>query len=228
MIASAGGWCLAGCEGRLSALDPASPSARATARVWEVMAWSALAILVFMVALAAVACLRRPRVNERSPVRLFLGGGGLAFPGIVLAALLAYGLHAGDARSPLAQADGVYRVEVRAHQWWWEVIHLDAPEGPRHAVNQIHVPAGVPVHVGVTAADVIHSFWIPRLGGKIDAIPGRINTIRMQADSPGVYDGVCAEFCGVQHATMNLQLTAHTEADLVQALRGMSLSRLTP
>lgn len=218
---------LAGCQGRLSTLDPAGPDARAVALVWDIMAWSSLAILAVMVMLATLACLRRPSGGEQPPARLFLIGGGLAFPGVVLAALLAYGLKEGDLRAPLARP-GVYRVEVIAHQWWWEVKHLDAPDGARYAVNQIHVPAGAPVHVSVTAVDVIHGFWIPRLGGKIDAIPGRVNTIRIQADRPGIYDGVCAEFCGVQHASMFLQLSAHDEADLPSALQALSTTRVTP
>ncbi len=218
---------LAGCQGRLSALDPAGPEARATAMVWHIMAWASLCILAVMIVLATAACLRRPRDGPKPFARWFLVGGGLVFPGVVLSALLAWGLGASDLRAPLARS-GVYRVEVIAHQWWWEVRHLDAPGGPRHAVNQIHVPAGVPVHVSVTAADVIHGFWIPRLGGKIDAIPGRVNTIRLQADQPGVYDGVCAEFCGLQHASMFVQLTAHADADLPGALQRLSNTRVTP
>lgn len=218
---------LAGCQGRLSALDPAGPEARATALVWNVMAWASLVIVALMIMLTVAACLRRPRDGRPAAARWFLVGGGLLFPGAVLTALLAYGLHASDLRAPLARS-GIYRVEVTAHQWWWEVRHLDAPGGPRHAVNRIYVPAGVPVHVSVTAADVIHGFWIPRLGGKIDAIPGRVNTIRLQADAPGVYDGVCAEFCGAQHASMLLQLVAHADQDLPAALQRLSATRVTP
>lgn len=220
---------LAGCaDGRLSALAPAGPAAASIATIWHIMAWSAAAILVLMIALAARACLRRPRSEDRSSARLLLVGGGLVFPGVVLLALLIYGLRAGDIQAPLSNGQEVYRVHVQAHQWWWEVTHLDAPDGPRHAVNRIHVPAGVPFHIILTSNDVIHSFWIPRLGGKIDAIPGRRNTIRLQADEPGIYDGVCAEFCGVDHANMPLQLTAHEEADLAAALQQLSLSRVTP
>lgn len=218
---------LAGCEGRLSALDPAGPAARAIAQVWHLMAWSAFAILIVMVALAVLACRRHPHLGERPPARLFLVGGGVLFPGVLLAALLVYGLSAGDGRSPIA-GDAVYRVHVRAHQWWWEIAHPDAPGGPRYTVNEIHVPAGVPVHVSVTAADVIHGFWIPRLGGKIDALPGRTNTIRLSADQPGVYDGICAEFCGLEHTTMKLQLIAHLPADLPAALQGLASDPVRP
>lgn len=192
------------------------------------MAWGALAILILMLALTVVACRRRARPQERPSSKVFLIGGGLVFPGLVLAALLVFGLRAGDARSPIAGNDNIYEVHVRAHQWWWEVTHPQGPDGPRYAINQIHVPAGVPVHIHVTAADVIHGFWIPRLGGKIDAIPGRTNTIRLQADQPGVYEGACAEFCGVQHANMAMQLHAHPPAELSRALQNLSVTEVRP
>ncbi|WP_202109626.1 cytochrome c oxidase subunit II [Bordetella sp. 02P26C-1] len=212
----------------MSTLDPAGPAAHTIAQVWNVMAWGALAILIFMLILATLACCRRPAAQERPPLRLFLIGGGLVVPGVVLIALLVFGLRAGDARSPIPGGEDVYRVQVRAHQWWWEVAHPDAPGGPRYAINQIHVPAGVPVHISVTAADVIHGFWIPRLSGKIDAIPGRTNTIKVQADEPGVYDGVCAEFCGLHHTSMGMQLIAHSPTELPDALRGLSDTQVRP
>lgn len=210
---------LTGCvDGRLSALDPAGPTAHSIARGWDVMAWSATAILVFMVVLTAYAVRRRPKHSDAVSARILLAGGGLFFPGAVLLLLLVYGFRAGDAQFPLADQHAVYRVQVRAHQWWWEVVHPDAPGGPLHSANIIHAPAGRPVHITVTADDVIHGFWIPRLGGKIDAIPGRENTIRLQADKPGIYHGICAEFCGDQHANMLVQFIAYDEATLAETL----------
>lgn len=205
---------LQGCSGNLSALDPAGPAARSIAHIWNIMAWGSAAILVFMVLLVTYACVRRPRPGEPSHMGRFLVGGGVLFPGVVLLALLIYGLRTGDAQSPVPDEEGAYRIEVRAHQWWWEVNHPDAPGGPLITRNQIYAPARRPLLISVTAQDVIHSFWIPRLGGKIDAIPGRVNTIRLVADEPGSYGGVCAEFCGTGHAAMSLQLHAYDEAEL--------------
>lgn len=209
---------LHGCTGELSALDPAGPSARSIAHLWNIMAWSSAAILIFMVILTVYACMRKPRLNEQPSIRVFLLGGGIAFPGVVLLALLIYGLQTGDAQSPVPGESNAYRIEVRAHQWWWEVNYPDAPGGALTSRNEIHAPAGRPLYISVSTQDVIHGFWIPRLGGKIDAIPGRVNTIRLIADEPGVYHGVCAEFCGTGHADMSLRLHAHDEAHLETAL----------
>lgn len=223
-----GPW-VAGCSGgRLSTLDAAGPAAHDIARVWHVMAWGAAAILLFMIALTAYAVWRSPSRHRRTPTVLLLAGGGLAFPGVVLLALLAYGWNAGDEQAIRPAESNAYRVEVRAHQWWWEVIYPQADNGPLYAVNRIHVPAGRPVYVTVTSVDVIHSFWVPRLGGKIDAIPGKSNTVRLLASEPGIFDGVCAEFCGNGHARMPLQVLAHDEAGLAQALAGLSPAKVAP
>lgn len=186
------------------------------------MAWGSVLIVAFMVLLAAYACVRQPRSGESSHAGRFLLGGGVVFPGLVLLVLLVYGLRTGDAQSPIPGEENTYRIEVRAHQWWWEIIHLDAPGGPVVARNEIHAPAGTPLLISVTAQDVIHGFWLPRLGGKIDAIPGRVNTIRLQANKPGTYHGVCAEFCGTGHAAMSMRLYAYDAADLDAALSGLA------
>jgi cytochrome c oxidase subunit 2 len=75
------------------------------------------------------------------------------------------------------------------------------------------------VDVHIRSEDVIHSFWVPRLAGKMDAIPGHVNVLRIQVDQPGVYRGVCAEFCGLEHATMSFEVRAHPGGDYANALR---------
>lgn len=192
-------------------LDPAGPEARSIAMIWHVMAWSSAAILVLMLALVFRACRRTPKSGEPARAGLFLFGGGIVFPGSVLLLLLIYGLRTGDARTPFPDEPGVWRVEIHARQWWWEVRHPDAPQGTWTTRNEIHAPVHRPLHISVTAHDVIHSFWIPRLGGKIDAIPGRVNTIRLMAEAPGTYQGVCAEFCGTGHAAMSMRLHAYDD-----------------
>lgn len=132
-------------------------------------------------------------------------GGGLVFPSVVLMALLIAALLVGDRLSPRGEPD-VLTVEAVAEQWAW-TFHY--PDGRAPTENVLHVPAGVPFEVHVSSRDVIHSFWLPRLGGKIDAIPGQVNVIRLQAAEPGVYRGQCAEFCGVGHAAMTFTLQAH-------------------
>lgn len=100
-------------------------------------------------------------------------------------------------------------IEVVGHQWWWEIRYLDR-DSTEIAVtaNEFHIPVGEPVRLVVRSADVIHSFWVPRLHGKIDLVPGRSNVFWLQADRPGRYRGQCAEYCGLQHAHMGLYVTA--------------------
>jgi cytochrome c oxidase subunit 2 len=100
-------------------------------------------------------------------------------------------------------------IEVTGRQWWWQVRYLDAdPSRVVSTANEIHVPVGQPVRVKLVSADVIHSFWVPALGGKTDAIPGQTNFVWLQADEPGRYRGQCSEYCGVQHAHMALEVVA--------------------
>lgn len=217
---------LAGCvRGPLSALDPAGPAAESVARLWWVMAAGAGLILILMVALGAWAFRRgRSRCGEALGRHLILGG-GLVFPLTVLGLLLAYGLPAGRASLPSA-GEQAFRVNVTAHQWWWEVSYPDVAGGARRFADEIHIPAGVPVHVRIASNDVIHSFWAPRLGGKLDAVPGRVNVARLLADRPGVYEGACAEFCGVDHARMRLRVIAHEPEELQRQLRAMAEQRV--
>ena len=99
--------------------------------------------------------------------------------------------------------EGALRVEVIGHQWWWEYRY---PALGITAVNELHLPVGTPVQLDMTSADVIHSFWVPALGGKRDLTQGRINRIAFRADSIGEYWGQCAEFCGASHANMRLRV----------------------
>jgi cytochrome c oxidase subunit II len=105
-------------------------------------------------------------------------------------------------------------LDVTAHQWWWEV-HYTAPQPDENFVtaNEIHIPVGVPVLVRLHGGDVIHSFWVPKLSGKTDAIPGQTNLSWMQADKPGRYRGQCSEYCGLQHANMAFEVVAEPRAD---------------
>src|SRR5690606_7741019 len=106
-------------------------------------------------------------------------------------------------------------------RWMWTFRYPDAGATSEEV---LHIPAGEEIEFVVTSTDVIHSFWVPRLGGKIDAIPGHQNTIRLKADRPGRYGGVCAEFCGEGHEIMRFEVVAHPpeeyEALLVQLAAG--------
>jgi cytochrome c oxidase subunit 2 len=202
---------LAACGGKgpLSALDPAGPASADVAAVWWAMLWGATAIFLLTVALAVYAVLRRPGEASRAPVGALLVGGGLILPGVVIVVLLAYGVRAGHAMLPGAAP--AFRVDVTAQQWRWTAQYPDGAVLSEPVDNRILIPTGKPVHLKVKSIDVIHSFWVPRLGGKIDAVPGHENTIRLQADRPGIYRGVCAEFCGEGHAHMYMEVEALDE-----------------
>jgi cytochrome c oxidase subunit II len=105
-------------------------------------------------------------------------------------------------------------LDVTARQWWWEVQYNGSqPSEVFATANEIHIPVGVPVLVRLHGGDVIHSFWVPKLSGKTDVIPGQTNTSWMQAEQPGRYLGQCSEFCGFQHAHMQFEVVAETQSD---------------
>lgn len=195
------------------AMDPAGPfAAPLNSLTWGLLAMSAAVLAIVVVALALALfgprAWRRPLGGER-----LIWIAGIAFPLVVLSALLAWGLNlTRDLSQP--PRPGEERIRVTGEMWWWRVAYLDA-EG-REAFqdgNEIHIPVGRPVALELESTDVIHSLWIPRLNGKLDMIPGRRNILRVQADRPGEYGAQCAEFCGGPHALMALVVVAHEPAD---------------
>lgn len=105
----------------------------------------------------------------------------------------------------------VLTIEITGHQWWWQVRYLsNDPSQVFVTANEVHIPVGEPVLLKLVGADVIHSFWIPALGGKTDTIPGQTNETWLEARSPGIYRGQCTEYCGLQHAQMATLLIADT------------------
>lgn len=195
------------------ALDPAGPNAGAIAVLTWVLVGMAVAVLVIVLIALALA-LFGPR-----KYRALLGGerlvwiGGFAFPVVVLTAVLVYGL-ATTQRLSQPPAPGEMRIRVTGEMWWFRVAYL-GPDGVAmiHDANEIHIPAGAPVTLELESSDVIHSFWVPRLAGKVDMIPGRRNILRIEADAPGVYAGQCAEYCGGPHALMGFVVVAHDPAE---------------
>jgi cytochrome c oxidase subunit II len=149
-----------------------------------------------------------------SPMRWIVLG-GLVLPAIVLLPLIAYGLVAGENLLPLP-GTAPPRIEAMARQWTWTFRYPD--HGGVVTKNVLHLPAGQPVDVDVTSEDVIHAFWIPRFAGKIDALPGHVNRLRIQADQPGRYAGQCNEFCGLGHAGMRFDVIVHRPEDFSAAL----------
>ncbi len=195
-----------GCTGELSVLDPAGPHAASVARLWWVMLGGAglLAALVF--ALLALAIVRRRREDAVRPGRWIVGL-GLVMPCAVLSALLGYALVVGGGILP-TPAPGTVEIGVQARRYAWDFRH----PGGRVETGVLHIPAGRPVDLVITSADVIHSVWIPRLAGKMDAIPGHANRLRIVAARPGRYRGECAEYCGTGHRDHGFAVIAHDAA----------------
>jgi cytochrome c oxidase subunit 2 len=195
-----------------SVLAPASEAAARITTISWVLIIGATLIFAGVMALLAVA-LRRPERERPVRERLWIIGGGLLFPLVVLTTLLVWTL----ARTPgwmERPPPGALIVGITAHMWWWEVRYRDPATGQEVALaNELHLPAGRPVWLGLSSPDVIHSFWVPALGGKMDMVPGRVEQLMVQVDQPGLWRGQCAEYCGEQHARMALHVVAHAPAD---------------
>lgn len=152
----------------------------------------------------------RPR-SERLGARWMVAG-GVVFPAIVLTVLFVLSLVTMGAMYPRRGERAPLTIEVTGKQWWWDVRYLGGDGTPQRSVrtaNELHIPAGQRVRVLLRSDDVIHSFWVPGLQGKVDMIPGRTNVTWLEADRPGEWRGQCAEFCGLQHAKMALVVVAH-------------------
>ena len=193
-----------------SALDPAGVDATSIARLsWVLFAGSA-AIFVLVALLTSLALSERWRPRWLTGSR-FIVAAGLIFPTVTLAGLLFYGLMlTGDQRADAPAL--ALRVDVTGELYWWRVRYrLDGKE--IDTANEIHVPVGTPVEVTLRSADVIHSFWVPALAGKLDTIPGTVNRLTLTATRPGIYRGQCAEFCGLSHAFMAFRVVAVDPAE---------------
>ena len=118
---------------------------------------------------------------------------------------------------------------MTGYQWWWDVRYEDSlPIRRLRTANEIHIPVGRPVRLLLESGDVNHSFWVPRLQGKLDLIPGQTNTLWLQADEPGVYQGQCAEYCGEQHAHMGLLVVAQPPDEFARWYEGQLAGAAEP
>lgn len=211
-----------GCTGPLSTLDPAGPSAHSLALLWYFILIFTGVIFLLMSAVLVAAALRPEWVRVVSSRQLIVWG-GLVMPTIGLVALVGSAIYLGEQLIPRAGAANVLNIEVTARQWHWEFRYPDAPDGTEAKSRHVlHIPADREIHLFISSEDVIHSFWVPRLAGKMDAIPGHVNVLRLQADVPGIYEGVCAEYCGVGHAPMVFRVEAHAPEDYEGAIRALA------
>lgn len=201
-------------------LDPAGPAAQAIAGLSQWLIGAAALVFGLVMLLLAWALLARRALPRPA---LFLALAGVAVPALLLTLLFVATLPLGASWKP-ALPPGALVIGVTAHQWWWELHYPGGVPG----ANELRIPAGRPVYLALSSADVIHSFWVPALAGKRDMLPGRILHLELRADRTGVYRGVCAEFCGEQHGRMALQVVAEPPAVFEAWLRTQATAASAP
>jgi cytochrome c oxidase subunit II len=150
--------------------------------------------------------------------------GGVIIPVIILAGLLGLTIYSHISLAAPGEPTAL-TIEVIGHRWCGEVRY---PNEGIVSANEIHIPVGRPVEIHLTSRDVIHSFWVPQLAGKLDMNPGETNSMWLQADEPGIYRGICAEFCGLQHANMQFMVIASPEASFQEFVERESQPALEP
>jgi cytochrome c oxidase subunit 2 len=209
-------------------LSPAGPAGASLAQLgWFVFILSLVVLAVMWLLIGLVLTRPRGSLEEHEPADtgggqnwIFIGG--FAFPVAILAIMYIAGL---DSMSHFPLSGGMNtpaEIRIVGHQWWWELQYFDGTLNQHFiTANEIHIPVGRNVDIDLASDDVIHSFWVPALHGKVDLIPGQINRIRIEASHPGVYRGQCAEYCGAEHARMILSVVADTQEDYARWLARM-------
>jgi cytochrome c oxidase subunit 2 len=211
-----------------SVLSPAGIQAASIHDLWTLMLWVAAGVFSLVLAYLLLGVLRGIRTNsaplspstsERVLARMV--GFALVVTAVLLVGLLTASVETGRAIGSL-HASSALTIEVIGHQWWWEIQYDDSIASRRViTANELHIPTNRPVVLEVSSRDVIHSFWVPSLQGKRDLIPGYTTALWIQADHPGLFHGQCAEFCGLQHAHMAVDVVAEPDTDFEHWLDAM-------
>lgn len=200
---------LSGCVGRQSVLDPAGTDARVLYDLARVMFFGAVVLWLAVGALFVFVTRIRPTEMSRRKAEVLIVGGGVVLPVLLLGGLLIYSL---PLMQPQRDAEAGLRVHVTAEQWWWRVAY-ELPDGRRIvSANELRLPVDRRTGLVLNAKKVIHAFWVPALGGKVDMIPGRETVLSLRPEVAGVYRGQCAEFCGASHALMAFETVAMAPA----------------
>ncbi len=211
LLALAGAQVYAQSTPQQSALQPAGPVARMQLDLFMLTVYIAIGIFTLVVGLLLIAIVRfRSRPGRPEPKQV-TGNNTLevvwTIVPVILVAIIAVPTVRGLFFVDTPPEGESITVNVTAHQWWWE---FEYPDYGIVTANEMRIPTGKVVKLNLTSSDVIHSFWVPNLAGKMDTNPGRWNSMWLQADTPGVYYGQCAEFCGVAHANMRFRVIAET------------------
>lgn len=189
------------CDGVQSTLSPSGQGAERIAALFWWMTGGALLVWVFVVGLAIYYARRAERGRNPRRDRWLILGGGVAFPTVTLTVLLVFGL-AMIPETVERAPQGSLTIAVTGEQWWWRVRYLRPDRGEVILANEVRLPVGEPVQFVLDSDNVIHSFWIPSLGGKMDMIPGRVTYLTLRPTRTGIFRGACAEYCGTSHALM--------------------------
>jgi cytochrome c oxidase subunit II len=206
-------------------LDPKAPIARQLDRLWNPVFLIAVLVFVLVEVLVVVVAVRfRRRSDDESPKQIH---GNMAMeiswtaaPAIVLAFVGIFTVANVVSLDRIPKGPDVMQIEVIGHQWWWEYNY---PKQNVATANELHIPAGKTIDLRITSADVIHSFWPPKLAGKLDAIPGRLNHMQLKTDlndAGHTFWGQCAEYCGLSHANMRLKVVVHSQSGFDSWLNG--------
>lgn len=195
-----------------SALSPAGDEAEMIALLSWILFAGGAAILLLVLATLCGAIWGPKRLRQALGRSRVIKGGGIVFPVVTLTVLLGCGLWLMRERIATPEPAAL-RIGVTGEQWWWRIAYMREGAAPIAEANEIRIPVGRTIDFVLRSNDVIHSFWVPRLGGKLDMIPGRTNTLRLKAERPGIYRGQCAEYCGGSHALMALEIIAMPPAD---------------
>jgi cytochrome c oxidase subunit 2 len=201
-------------------LDPKGPNAEIIADLWWVMlTLGIIAFAVFAVALAVGLTRRpaeRPGEDPQRPLQRWILGGGVVLPAVLVLAVFGATLYAMRLLPDTPSEDALV-IEVTGYQWRYEVSYPD--EGVQ-VTDELHLPVGREIALYLKSEDVIHSFWVPELGGKLDMLPDGTNVLVLRADEPGEWGARCAEFCGLHHASMQMLVVAEPEAEFETWLAG--------
>jgi cytochrome c oxidase subunit II len=186
-----------------ASLDPRGPVASDIADLfWVLLGLGALVYSLFAVLL--VRALGRRQATEPTVRRRLLLGGGVILPLVVIAFVFAATIATLGSMPRVGDRTRLV-VEITGHQWWWDVVY---PGSGVRTANEMYIPVDEEIELRLLAADVVHSFWVPSLGGKTDLLPDRTTSLVIEAAEPGTFRGVCAEFCGLQHAKMRFAVVA--------------------
>jgi cytochrome c oxidase subunit II len=201
----------------VSTLDPAGRAAEQIAELFVWMAVGGFVIWGATIGLTIYAIYARYEPHDERRQKLLIVGGGIVFPTVTLTGLLIYGLSLLPELVAPAPA-GSMKITVFGEQWWWRVQYFAAENEVIELANELRLPVGETVELNLESKDVIHSFWIPSLGGKVDMIPGRKTRLVLTPTRTGVFRGVCAEFCGSAHALMSFDVVVSEKKELTDWL----------